>query len=88
MLTKINFKYGCRNLLMALLLSSGFVSAQTLQEIEAHRVSLPNGWKLTPVGQMLPWETFRSISPYPLPENTWRLPIMARVTIGAAHQYP
>jgi YVTN family beta-propeller protein len=39
---------------MALLLSSGFVSAQTLQEIESHRVSLPNGWKLAPIGQILP----------------------------------
>jgi YVTN family beta-propeller protein len=28
--------------------------AQTLQEIESHRVSLPNGWKLTPVGKLLP----------------------------------
>ena len=28
--------------------------AQTLNEIESHRVSLPNGWKLTPVGKMLP----------------------------------
>lgn len=28
--------------------------AQTLDEIEAHRVSLPNGWKLTPVGKLLP----------------------------------
>ncbi|MFA5818848.1 MAG: bifunctional YncE family protein/alkaline phosphatase family protein [Bacteroidales bacterium] len=28
--------------------------AQTLNEIESQRVSLPNGWKLTPVGKMLP----------------------------------
>ena len=28
--------------------------AQTLEEIEAHRVTLPNGWKLTPVGKLLP----------------------------------
>jgi YVTN family beta-propeller protein len=28
--------------------------AQTLAEIESHRVSLPNGWKLTPVGKLLP----------------------------------
>jgi len=28
--------------------------AQTLDEIEAHRVTLPNGWKLTPVGKLLP----------------------------------
>jgi YVTN family beta-propeller protein len=30
------------------------LQAQTLNEIESHRVSLPNGWKLTPVGKMLP----------------------------------
>ena len=30
------------------------LSAQTLQELESGRVSLPNGWKLTPVGKMLP----------------------------------
>ncbi len=35
-------------------LLAGNLSSQTLQEIEAHRVSLPNGWKLTPVGNMLP----------------------------------
>jgi YVTN family beta-propeller protein len=28
--------------------------AQTLQEIESHAVTLPNGWKLTPVGKQLP----------------------------------
>ncbi len=28
--------------------------AQTLQEIESHAVSLPNGWRLTPVGKQLP----------------------------------
>ena len=28
--------------------------AQQLKEIEAGRVSLPNGWKLSPVGKMLP----------------------------------
>jgi hypothetical protein len=28
--------------------------AQTLQEIESQRISLPNGWHLTPVGKMLP----------------------------------
>ena len=27
--------------------------AQTLDEIEAHRVTMPNGWKLTPVGKLL-----------------------------------
>jgi YVTN family beta-propeller protein len=35
-------------------LSAIRLPAQTLQEIESHRVSLPNGWKLTPVGRMLP----------------------------------
>ena len=29
------------------------VKAQLLKDIEAHRVALPNGWKLTPVGKML-----------------------------------
>lgn len=29
-------------------------NAQNLKEIEANRVSLPNGWKLSPVGKMLP----------------------------------
>jgi hypothetical protein len=28
--------------------------AQTLTEIESHAVSLPNGWKLTPAGKLLP----------------------------------
>src|ERR1035437_656902 len=28
--------------------------AQTLQEVGSHNVSLPNGWKLTPVGKLLP----------------------------------
>ncbi len=30
------------------------LNAQLLKEIESGRVSLPNGWKLTPVGKMLP----------------------------------
>jgi YVTN family beta-propeller protein len=30
------------------------LSAQTLSEIESHRVLLPNGWKLTPAGKILP----------------------------------
>jgi YVTN family beta-propeller protein len=30
------------------------LQAQSLTEIESHRVSLPNGWMLTPVGKMLP----------------------------------
>jgi DNA-binding beta-propeller fold protein YncE len=30
------------------------VNGQSLKEIESGRISLPNGWKLTPVGQLLP----------------------------------
>ncbi len=30
------------------------LSAQSLSEIESQRVTLSNGWKLTPVGQQLP----------------------------------
>jgi DNA-binding beta-propeller fold protein YncE len=30
------------------------VNGQSIVEIEANRVSLPNGWKLTPVGKLLP----------------------------------
>jgi YVTN family beta-propeller protein len=30
------------------------LQAQSLSEIESHRVTLPNGWKLTPVGKLLP----------------------------------
>jgi len=30
------------------------VKAQSLKEVESGRVSLPNGWKLSPVGKMLP----------------------------------
>ncbi len=29
-------------------------AAQTLAEIESHRVALPNGWNLTPAGKMVP----------------------------------
>ncbi len=32
----------------------GQVKAQSLQQIESGRVSLPNGWKLSPVGDLLP----------------------------------
>ena len=42
-------------LLKIILLTSVFyVKAQTLAEVESHRVSLPNGWNLTPVGKILP----------------------------------
>jgi YVTN family beta-propeller protein len=30
------------------------LSAQTIKDIESHVVTLPNGWKLTPVGKLLP----------------------------------
>lgn len=37
------------------ILFTGYTSiAQTLQEIENQRISLPNGWKLSPVGKLLP----------------------------------
>jgi YVTN family beta-propeller protein len=53
---KIN-KVTKRTLILFLLIIIGFsanLSAQTLQEIESHAVLLPNGWRLTPVGKMLP----------------------------------
>jgi YVTN family beta-propeller protein len=31
-----------------------FLQSQTLQQVEAKRVNLPNGWSLTPVGKSLP----------------------------------
>ncbi len=40
----------CTNMLSASILQ---VEAQSLIEIESGRVSLPNGWKLSPVGKML-----------------------------------
>jgi len=46
-----------RTLILFLLIIIAFsanLSAQTLQEIESHAVSLPNGWRLTPVGKLLP----------------------------------
>ena len=43
-------------LIILFLLSFPFipVNGQNLKEIESKRVSLTNGWKLTPVGQLLP----------------------------------
>lgn len=38
---------------IALIACSLNLSAQTLNEIESHRVALPNGWFLTPTGKML-----------------------------------
>ncbi len=37
-----------------LLLAYNISNAQTLQQIEAKRVGLPNGWNLTPIGKSLP----------------------------------
>ncbi|WP_214071199.1 bifunctional YncE family protein/alkaline phosphatase family protein [Mucilaginibacter sp. dw_454] len=37
-----------------ILFSYGFLKAQDLPAIEQHRVKLPNGWSLTPVGKSLP----------------------------------
>ena len=37
-----------------LLALTTLVQAQTLNEIESRRISLPNGWHLTPVGKILP----------------------------------
>jgi YVTN family beta-propeller protein len=41
----------CKIILIGLTIS---MNAQTLKEIESGRVSLPNGWSLTPVGKILP----------------------------------
>jgi YVTN family beta-propeller protein len=41
----------CKIILFSLTIN---LQAQSLTEIESHRVSLPNGWMLTPVGKMLP----------------------------------
>lgn len=44
-------------LIMSIMLFVGLTSslkAQTLTDLEANRVTLPNGWKLSPVGNMLP----------------------------------
>jgi len=35
------------------LVSAVPLQSQTLEEIESHRISLPNGWHLTPVGKLL-----------------------------------
>jgi len=54
-MTTSKLKIGCY-LLFSILLSLAVLPAnsQTLKELEAKRVSLPNGWKLTPVGKLLP----------------------------------
>lgn len=46
-----------KELFLCMIILSSFsinLQAQTLNEIESTRVSLPNGWKLTPVGKLLP----------------------------------
>lgn len=46
-----------RLLIVSTLILTGFpvlLQGQTINEIESHRVSLPNGWSLTPAGKMLP----------------------------------
>jgi len=43
-----------KTFLIILLLVTINLQAQTLNDIESKRVSLPNGWHLTPVGNMLP----------------------------------
>ena len=45
---RIFFLYG-----IVLFSVSSNIQAQPLREMETHRVSLPNGWKLTPAGKML-----------------------------------
>ena len=41
-------------LLLFLLAITFHLNSQTLTEIESQRVSLPNGWQLTPVGKIVP----------------------------------
>jgi YVTN family beta-propeller protein len=46
-----------KTLFLSIVLMIGYtinLQAQTLGEIESNRVLLPNGWKLTPVGKLLP----------------------------------
>jgi YVTN family beta-propeller protein len=43
---------------LSLLLFSLHVSCQITEEIESRRVSLPNGWQLTPAGKILPLGDF------------------------------
>jgi len=41
-------------ILAALLILCSYAQSQTLQQLQAKRVKLPNGWSLTPVGKSLP----------------------------------
>jgi YVTN family beta-propeller protein len=43
-----------RNLFFFFTFCFSFTSAQTLTQIESKRVTLPNGWSLTPVGENIP----------------------------------
>jgi hypothetical protein len=49
--TMIKILILCKILLICFIIN---LQAQTLNEIESKRVTLPNGWKLTPVGKILP----------------------------------
>ncbi|MDE3143401.1 MAG: hypothetical protein KGL19_04555, partial [Bacteroidota bacterium] len=40
-------------LVIALIVSVKFISAQTLQQLASQRIHLPNGWSLTPVGKSI-----------------------------------
>lgn len=52
---KINLSFKAGILLSAMLLLTGTnIKSQTLDEIESGRVRLANGWKLTPIGNLLP----------------------------------
>jgi YVTN family beta-propeller protein len=48
-ISKLNFAF-----VFILMVLSVNIQAQTLLDIELHRVTLPNGWKLSPVGKLLP----------------------------------
>ena len=47
-------KTSCLFCLIIFLVNPFQGQSQSLKELESSRVSLPNGWKLTPVGKMLP----------------------------------
>jgi DNA-binding beta-propeller fold protein YncE len=48
-ISKLNFAF-----VFILMVLSVNMQAQTLLDLELHRTTLPNGWKLTPVGKLLP----------------------------------
>ncbi|HWR99539.1 MAG TPA: hypothetical protein VN249_02930, partial [Prolixibacteraceae bacterium] len=51
--TRLNIaaSFLCAALIFATALT---VNAQSMSQIESGRVTLPNGWKLTPAGKMMP----------------------------------